>query len=272
MRFISILFMFLVASTFAKESKVSPEENLRSEASSLFTAIDETQAEAPKETAGAPFHLYQLGKKLYFDKNLSASGTISCNSCHGLDTFGVDNKPTSPGHDGRTGDRNSPTVYNATYHTAQFWDGRAGNLEEQATGPLLNPIEHGIKDEAELISKISSQEYMEQFQKAFGNNKARTLKNVGVAISAFEKTLVTPSRFDDFLKGKLKSLNAREKKGLKKFIEVGCTSCHNGQGIGGEQFQKLGLVKDYPTKDLGRFVVTKNEEDKYMFKVPGRRT
>ena len=215
--------------------------------------------------------LISLGKKLYNEKKLSINDTISCNSCHKLDAFGVDNEPTSPGHDGTRGDRNSPTVYNAALHFAQFWDGRAANVEEQAIGPILNPIEHGLASEADALNKLKAAGYEAEFEKAFANKNSFTYKNIGVAIGAYEKTLLTPSRFDDYLKGDIHALTPLERKGLSKFIEVGCTTCHNGVAIGGNSYQKLGVAEEYPTKDVGRFAITKDESDKQVFKVPSLR-
>jgi cytochrome c peroxidase len=213
--------------------------------------------------------LINLGQKLYFEKQLSINNTISCNSCHKLDQFGVDNEATSPGHDGKRGERSSPTVYNAALNFVQFWDGRAADLAAQAIGPILNPIEHGLPNEEAAMKKISSDEYISMFKKAFPNEKKpHVYKNVGVAIGAFEKTLLTPSKFDDFMNGNDKALTKAEQAGLKKFIEVGCTSCHSGAGVGGGMYMQLGLAKPYKTKDLGRFNITKLEEDKFVFKVP----
>ena len=144
--------------------------------------------------------LIHLGKKLYFEKRLSINNKVSCNSCHGLKSFGVDNEATSPGHNGKRGDRNSPTTLNAALHLAQFWDGRAKNVEEQALGPILNPIEMGMPSEKAVVDKVKKiKEYMVDFKKAFPNEKnPLNYKNIGVAIGAFEKTLLTPSRFDDY--------------------------------------------------------------------------
>jgi cytochrome c peroxidase len=214
-----------------------------------------------------------LGKKLYLDPKLSKSGEISCNSCHGLKTGGVDNKPTSPGHKGQLGGRNSPTVYNAALHVAQFWDGRAADVEAQALGPVLNPIEMAMGSENECTSYLEKNEdYKKQFAKAFpGEKNPVTFKNMGKAIGAFERTLLTPSPFDAYLKGDSNALTGKQKKGLKTFIDTGCASCHNGVAVGGGMYQKLGLVKPYETKDLGRYEVTKLESDKYVFKVPSLR-
>lgn len=217
--------------------------------------------------------LIALGRKLYLDPRLSINNKISCNSCHKLDGFGVDNEPTSPGHEGKRGDRNSPTTFNAVYHIAQFWDGRAKDLEEQALGPILNPVEMGMPNEKAVIKKLSGiKEYVAAFKKAFPKQKKPlTYKNIGEAIGAFEKTLVTPSRFDDFLNGDSNALSSAEKRGLKKFIDKGCVSCHNGPVLGGNSYQLLGAANDYKTKDLGRFNVTKDEDDKKFFKVPSLR-
>ena len=252
---LTLLFSFN-SSANDKELLVSAKENFKP----IPKALINVKKEASK---------ISLGKKLYFEKKLSINNKISCNSCHMLDKFGVDNEVTSPGHDGTRGERNSPTVYNAAFHIAQFWDGRAKDLAAQAIGPILNPIEHGLKDEAGALKKIDTKEYRAMFKKAFpGSKEPFTYFNVGHAIAAFEKTLITPSRFDDFLAGKLNAITKTEKEGLNKFIETGCVACHDGVGIGGGQYQKLGAVNSYKTKDLGRFVVTKDEDDKHVFKVP----
>ena len=211
-----------------------------------------------------------LGKRLYLDTRLSQDETISCNSCHNLKTFGVDNEPTSPGHKGQRGGRNSPSSFNAALHATQFWDGRAANVEEQALGPILNPIEMAMPSSPAVLERLKKDKtYPAEFAAAFpGEKDPITYPNVGKAIGAFERTLITPSRFDDFLKGDDNALTPEEKKGAQLFVQTGCTACHNGVGIGGNMFQKLGLVKPYPTTDMGRYQVTKNEADKMMFKVP----
>lgn len=213
-----------------------------------------------------------LGKKLYFETALSINNKISCNSCHRLDNFGVDSEPTSPGHEGKRGDRNSPTVLNAAIHIAQFWDGRAKDVEEQAIGPITNPIEMGMASDADALKKIDTKEYRQLFAKAFPEQKDPfTYKNIGVAIGAFERTLLTQSRFDDYLRGNITAISYDEKIGLKRFMDKGCIACHAGVGVGGDTYMKLGLELPYPTKDLGRFNVTGEEEDKYVFKVPSLR-
>ncbi|SDX66675.1 cytochrome-c peroxidase [Nitrosomonas halophila] len=217
--------------------------------------------------------LIKLGKVLYMDPRLSVNDTISCNSCHRLDKFGVDNEPTSPGHAGKRGGRNSPTTLNAALHIAQFWDGRAKDVEEQALGPILNPVEMGMPSEAAVIAKLKKIEaYQTLFAEAFkGKDDPFQYKNIGVAIGAFERTLLTPSRFDDFLNGDKEALSQAEQRGLKKFIHMGCATCHNGVVLGGNSFKKIGMVEPYETADMGRYEVTGIESDKKVFKVPSLR-
>ena len=214
-----------------------------------------------------------LGKSLYFDTRLSKNEKMSCNSCHNIATFGVDNEPTSPGHENKRGGRNSPTVFNAALHIAQFWDGRAKDVEAQALGPILNPIEMGMPSEAAVIERLKSdKKTVEAFKQAFpGEKEPLTYANLGKAIGAYERTLITPSRFDQYLKGDEAALSPSEVAGAKLFMETGCMACHNGATLGGTMYQKLGLVKDYPTADMGRFETTKIETDKKTFKVPSLR-
>lgn len=215
----------------------------------------------------------ELGKKLYNDTQFSLEENISCNSCHDLNNYGVDGEATSPGDKQQRGNRNSPTVYNAAIHLAQFWDGRAANVEEQALGPVLNPVEMAMPNAEEVIKKIrEDSQYPKLFASAFPEEKDPiTFNNFGKAIGAFERTLLTPSRFDLFLKGDDNALTEDERKGLKVFVNTGCIACHSGVGVGGNLYQKLGLVKPYETKDLGRFEATKNDADKFFFKVPSLR-
>ncbi|MDO5686490.1 MAG: cytochrome-c peroxidase [Neisseria sp.] len=225
----------------------------------------------------------KLGKVLYFDPRLSRGGTLSCNSCHNLASSGVDNMSFSQGHKGQFGGRNSPTVLNASLFIAQFWDGRAADVEEQAGGPLLNPLEMAMPDEASVEKVLRSiPDYGPMFDAAYGKGKKGkaniTFKNATDAIGAFERTLLTPSRFDQYLAGDINALTPPERAGLKKFIDVGCISCHTGVGLGGDQFQKFGLVQGPYWKftgsakpDDGRFEVTQVEDDQFVFRVPGLR-
>lgn len=216
----------------------------------------------------------ELGRMLYFENRLSKNHDVSCNTCHALDAYGVDNKPTSPGHKGALGARNSPTVYNAALHSVQFWDGRAADVEEQATGPIMNPVEMAMPDEARVVATLESMpEYVAAFEKAFpGQKPAITLTNVGIAIGAFERKLVTPSRWDAFLNGDQSALSEAEKEGFVAFASNGCVTCHAGPAVGGQMLQKVGLVKPWPNdKDPGRFEVTANEADRMIFKAPSLR-
>jgi len=221
----------------------------------------------------------ELGKLLYFDVRLSKDNTQSCNTCHNLNTYGVDNKAFSEGNDGGLGDRNSPTTLNAAYHMAQFWDGREPDVEAQAGGPILNPVEMAMPNEEAVINRLSAiPEYVESFAKAFPEETSPiTYDNLKKAIGAFERKLVTPSKFDKYLAGDKSSFTDQEMEGLQTFINRGCTTCHTGSLLGGNMFQKFGLMADYweYTKsdkiDEGRFEVTNNEVDKYIFKVPSLR-
>jgi cytochrome c peroxidase len=215
----------------------------------------------------------ELGRMLYYDTRMSINDKIACNSCHVLSQYGVDNEPTSLGHAGERGARNSPTVYNAAFQFAQFWDGRAKNVEEQAKGPVLNPVEMGMPDANYVVKVLKGiPGYAPLFAAAFpGQSDPINYDNVADAIGAFERQLVTPSPFDDFLGGQLDALNDAEAAGLQTFLDTGCPTCHSGFTVGGQMFQKIGLVHPYPTKDLGRYDVTKNEADKYVFKVPSLR-
>lgn len=214
-----------------------------------------------------------LGRMLYYDTRLSKNRTVSCNSCHDLASFGDDGLKTSKGINDQFGGRSAPTVYNAAIHIAQFWDGRAKNVEEQAIGPVTNPLEMGMPDPDYVLKVLKSiPGYVEAFKTAFPDQEEPlTYGNVGNAIGAFERKLLTPSPFDDFLKGDDTALNDAEKHGLNLFITSGCTVCHSGMGVGGHLYQKLGLVKEWPTRDLGRYEATKVETDKYFFKVPSLR-
>jgi cytochrome c peroxidase len=215
-----------------------------------------------------------LGRMLYYEPRMSKSQQISCNSCHMLDKFGVDGQPTSDGHKGKLGDRNSPTVYNAAGHFVQFWDGRAADVEEQAKGPVMNPVEMAMPSEKQVIAVVKSMpEYVDAFKKAFpGEKDPISYDNMAKAIGAFERKLITPSRWDKFLRGDPQALTNEEKAGFNVFMETGCQACHAGSYLGGTMYQKLGAVKPWPdTSDPGREKVTKNEADRMLFKVPGLR-
>lgn len=212
----------------------------------------------------------ELGKKLFFEPRLSKSGWISCNSCHNLSTGGADNLPSSIGHKWLFGPINSPTVLNAKFNLAQFWDGRAKDLKEQAKGPIANPMEMASNHELSVNVLQSIPEYVQWFKEAYGDDKI-TIDNVADAIAAFEESLITPnSRFDAWLNGYDDKISESEFQGYDLFKNKGCVICHNGFGVGGNSFQKFGVAKPYDkdTQTLGRYNVTKEEKDKYAFKVP----
>lgn len=216
----------------------------------------------------------ELGRMLYFDARLSKNHDLSCNSCHLLDKYGVDGEPTSDGHKKQTGTRNSPTVYYAAGHLAQFWDGREPDVEAQAKGPILNPIEMAMPDEASVLEVLESiPGYVEAFEKAFPEeDPALTYDNLAKAIGAFERKLVTPSRWDDFLEGKHDLFSDQELAGLEKFVDVGCQTCHAGAHMGGDKYEKMGSVVEYPgLEDKGRFDATGKADDTHFFKVPSLR-
>lgn len=220
-----------------------------------------------------------LGKALYFDTRLSKDNTQSCNTCHNLKTYGVDNKSFSEGNNGGLGDRNSPTTLNAAFHFVQFWDGREPDVEAQAGGPIINPVEMEMKNEAAVVSRLAGiKEYQEMFKKAFPEDSDPiTYDNLKKAIGAFERKLVTPSRFDKYMAGDNAALTESEKNGMQTFIDAGCTACHSGSLLGGNMYQKFGLYGNYwdytksKTVDEGRSKITENESDKHFFKVPSLR-
>jgi cytochrome c peroxidase len=210
----------------------------------------------------------ELGKKLFFEPRLSKSGRISCNSCHNLAMGGDDNMPSSIGHKWAIGPINSPTVLNSRYNFVQFWDGRAKDLKDQASGPIENPKEMGFTHPLAVKNIKSIPAYVKEFKKA--GYKEVNIDNIADAIAKFEETLITPnSRFDKYLRGNKKALTKKELAGFKLFKDKGCASCHSGILLGGDDYQTMGAVKPYhDKKTVGRFAVTKDEDDKYSFKTP----
>jgi len=257
----------------------APAETAAPAVAAAPVAIDPAQARAMFQPLGGRFDTADnpatpakivLGRMLYFDTRLSKNHDISCNSCHDLAKGGVDGQRFSKGHKGQLGGRNAPTVYNAAGQLAQFWDGRAADVEAQAKGPVLNPVEMAMPDEHYVLTVLKSiPGYRDAFAAAFpGQADPITYDNFGRAVGAFERGLVTPSRFDRFLDGDDLALTTTERRGLAVFAATGCTACHNGPLLGGGSYQKLGAVQAYQTADLGRYEVTKQDADKQMFKVP----
>ncbi len=216
----------------------------------------------------------ELGRILYHEKRLSRDNSLSCNSCHDTQGFGVDGKQFSVGFHNHLTGRNSPTSFNAFMHLSQFWDGREPTVEEQAKGPILAAGEMAMPSPEAVVKKLNGIEgYQDLFAAAFPkSDPAITYDNVGTAIGAYERLFVTPGRFDAFLGGVKSALTAQEKRGLEKFAATGCTTCHSGTLLGGTLYQKVGLVKPWPNqKDQGRYDLTKNESDRMIFKVPSLR-
>jgi cytochrome c peroxidase len=225
----------------------------------------------------------KLGKTLFFEPRLSKNGTVSCNTCHNIMLGGEDQRSVSVGINGQKGGRSAPTVWNAAFHTVQFWDGRAKTLEEQAVGPITNPIEMGMPNFEVVVERLSSiPGYVLMFEKAFGKNSI-TKENIGKAIASFERTLIAGnSAFDKFSHGNKQAMNASAQRGMKLVQDIGCVACHSGANFNGEKlkmgegnFQKFpvmsdnNFVKKYNlTADTGLFNVTKKDEDKNTWRVP----
>jgi len=237
----------------------------------------------PKDNPQTPEKVY-LGRQLYMDPRLSKDGTVSCNSCHNVMASGGDNRAFSAGVGGKLGGRSAPTVWNSAFHTVQFWDGRAASLEDQAKGPLTNPIEMAMDSHQAVVDRISKiPGYVSQFKRVFGD-KGVTIDGVAKAIAAYERTLITPnSPFDRYVKGDKKAMSPQAVRGMNTVIEVGCVSCHTGKNfnaaddlaMGEGNYQKFPTFTDneYVTKykfleDKGRGAHTKSEDDNYFFRVP----
>jgi cytochrome c peroxidase len=220
-----------------------------------------------------PAALVDLGRMLYYDPRLSKTGLLSCNSCHPLDHYGMVNEQRSQGVSGKRGARNTPSTYNAAPQISQFWDGRSPNVESQALFPLLDPDEMGMTAKSTVDVLTSIRGYLDPFRAAFpGDPNPIALKNVGIALGAFEQTLSTPSRWDQYLKGDRTALSEKEKEGLRVFTSVGCMVCHTGELIGGSMYEKLGAAVPWPNAtDHGRAGVTHDPADEMVFKVPSLR-
>lgn len=216
-----------------------------------------------------------LGQRLFFDPRLSLSQTVSCHSCHNFTSGGADGRQVSVGHDGQTGSRNSPTVFNSSLQIAQFWDGRARDLVEQAGGPIVNPVEMASTDPLVCAVLSSMPEYVAEFSAAFPQRKNPIcLSTTRLALAAFVATLLTPdSPFDLYLQGKEQALNAEQQEGLRQFITLGCVQCHASVNLGGNSYYRFGVAHEpelryRPAKDLGRRAVMDTVTEDYVFKVP----
>lgn len=255
---------------------VSAQSNLMSQAKTAFKPVPAT----PPELKGNPSNpaKVELGKMLFFDPRLSSSWLISCNTCHNLGIGGVDGLETAIGHGWQKGPRNSPTVLNAVFNIAQFWDGRAKDLREQAQGPVQAAVEMNSTPERTVATLKSMPGYVAQFQRAFPeDSNAVTFENMAKAIEVFEATLLTPDApFDKYLNGDNAALSDTEKEGLQLFLSKGCASCHGGVNLGGAGYFAFGVVERpgaevLPPADKGRFAITKTASDEYVFKSPSLR-
>ncbi len=245
-----------------------------------------TVAPAPADNPTTPAKV-RLGKMLFFDPRLSSTGTVSCFSCHNIMEGGDDHRPVSIGVEAQRGGRNAPTVFNAAFLSVQFWDGRAATLEDQAKGPPVNPIEMGMKNFGEEISRIQAiPGYRPYFVQAFGPGNVVTMDNAAKAIAAYERTLITPgSAYDRYVEGAHNALTAQQIRGMNDFASVGCAGCHQGPNFSGPPlpmgqgfFVKFPVYPQSPyvakydlMKDLGRYDVTHNPADKNVWRVPGLR-
>lgn len=228
-----------------------------------------------------------LGKALYFDPRLSSTNKVSCSSCHDPRGAGTDSGSVSVGINGLKGGRRAPSVWNAAYHSVQFWDGRAPTLEEQAKGPMINPIEMGMKNHDEVVKKIAAiPGYAPLFEKAFGDQGPITIDRVAKAIATYERTLVThDSPYDLYVKGNKSAMSPAAVRGMKLTQSIGCVACHGGPNFSGPTLPVgQGFFMKFPTipgtdydkkyhfsKDLGRYEVTHNESDKNFWRVPSWR-
>jgi len=264
---------FLALAIAAAPPLAAGPDPLREQAKGLFRPIPKAPPALPGNEA-TPAKL-DLGRMLFFEPRLSEAHNISCNTCHVVGMGGADGRPTSIGHNWQRGGRNAPTVLDAVFNTAQFWDGRAADLAQQAGGPIANPIEMGITKQHAVEQLEGIPGYVDAFRAAFpGEADPVTYENIGKAIAVFEATLITPDApFDRWLGGDDKALSDEQKAGLKVFVEKGCASCHDGINVGGGRYAPFGVAEKpgwefLPPDDHGRFQVTKTVQDDYVFKVP----
>lgn len=245
-------------------------DELRDQALETFKALPST-IPSVKDNRITPEKI-ALGKALFFDPRLSASGVFSCNSCHNLATGGDDNLETSIGHGWQKGPRNAPTALNSVLNEAQFWDGRAADLKAQAKGPIQAGVEMANTPANVELTLNSMPQYVEWFEGAFpGDAQAVSFDNMAKAIEAFEATLITPAPFDAWLNGDDEALSDDQKAGLALFMDKGCSACHSGVNVGGHGYYPFGLIEKpgadvLPVGDKGRFAVTETADDEYVFR------
>ncbi|MDA8388129.1 MAG: cytochrome-c peroxidase [Nitrospiraceae bacterium] len=269
------LMNFVLLAFFLTGSTAFAASSLMKKAQSLFKPIPKKVSEVRGKRI-TPAKV-KLGEMLYFDPRLSSSALISCNTCHNVGMGGVDYQETSIGHRWQKGPRNAPTVFNSVFNIAQFWDGRARDLKQQAKGPMQAPVEMNNTPEEVVRTLKSMPGYVTLFKKVFpGQADPVTFNNTAEAIEAFETTLLTPdSPFDLYLKGNNKALTASQKEGLKLFMAKECARCHGGINMGGAAYYPFGLVERPPSEiiagDMGRYKITHMKSDEYVFKAPSLR-
>jgi cytochrome c peroxidase len=268
----AVLFLVLPAASRAVRAEAGPDP-LLSDARQNFAPLPKDMAKPGTPLVAAQV---ELGRDLFFDPRISVDGTATCARCHQPALYGTDGLPKSRGALNKLNPRNAPTVFNAALEFSAHWVGDRHDVEDQAKQVLVGPVSFVNPDYASAIAKIKAiGGYAKPFREAFPDAAdPMTPENFGTAVGAFERTLVTPSRFDKFLGGDAAALTPQEQRGLRKFIDTGCAGCHNGPGVGGGMFQKFGVVQDYWPEtgskeiDKGRFDVTHDPADMYVFKVP----
>lgn len=264
-------FTFVIVTTFFVNILHAAQPSLHETAITYFSPMPSKMPGSESDTTAQ----ISLGQTLYFETALSVSNTQSCNTCHNIShgSSGIDYLTVSMGALGLRGTRNAPTTWNAGMHVAQFWDARVNTLEEQAIFPIINPKEMAMPSREAVIEKLKEKDYLSEFKQAFPNQaQPITIKNLSKALAAFQRTLISKDRFDDYLNGDKNALTQDEKDGLTVFINKGCVACHNGPLLGGKLIMKMGLVHPYPNViDTGKALVTGNPADNYFFKVPSLR-
>ncbi len=268
----SILFVFVLS--FAGIALASSgNEDLLKQAKQIFSPLPQVMTSEKNPISGQKV---KLGKILFYETRISVDGTVSCSRCHPIGLYAADGLKKSIGNNCKLNPRNAPTLFNAAGQISAHWIGNRVDVEDQAKQSVIGPPSFGMPSYEAAESKLRGiKEYIDLFMEAFpGESNPVTVDNFAKAVGSFERTLVTPSRFDSFLKGDSAALREEEKKGLKTYVEAGCIMCHSGPYAGGQMYQKFGIFERYwkYTKsepiDEGRYVVTKNEADKYFFKVP----
>jgi cytochrome c peroxidase len=266
--------LFVFALSFAGISLASNgDEDLLRQAKQIFSPLPQVMSSDKNPITPEKV---KLGKILFYETRISVDGTVSCARCHPIGLYAADGLKKSIGNNCKVNPRNAPTLFNAAGQISAHWIGNRVDVEDQARQSVIGPLSFGMPSNEAVENRLKGMRgYVDLFKEAFpGESDPVTVDNFAKAVGAFERTLVTPSRFDSFLKGDIAELNEREKRGLKTYMETGCIMCHSGPYVGGQVYQKSGIVEPYwkytksEPADEGRYVVTKNESDKYVFKVP----